>query len=93
MDVLSEVLKVVKLQGALFYNGEFSAPWSVRTASSCDLARYFVPGAEHLIIYHLLTDGRAFLRLENGARITLNAGDLVMIPHGDPHIMENGAHE
>ena len=24
MDVLSEVLKVVKLQGALFYNGEFS---------------------------------------------------------------------
>src|SRR5437016_2384876 len=24
MDVLSEVLKVVKLQGAMFYNGEFS---------------------------------------------------------------------
>ena len=23
MDVLSEVLKVVKLQGAMFYNGEF----------------------------------------------------------------------
>jgi hypothetical protein len=32
MDVLSEVLKVVKLQGALFYNGEFSAPWSVYAA-------------------------------------------------------------
>ena len=29
MDVLSEVLKVVKLQGAMFYNGEFSSPWSV----------------------------------------------------------------
>jgi hypothetical protein len=28
MDVLSEVLKVVKLQGALFFNGEFSSPWS-----------------------------------------------------------------
>ena len=27
MDVLSEVLKVVKLGGALFYNAEFSAPW------------------------------------------------------------------
>ena len=25
MDVLSEVLKVVKLQGAMFYNGEFSS--------------------------------------------------------------------
>jgi hypothetical protein len=26
MDVLSEVLKVVKLQGAMFYNGEFFFP-------------------------------------------------------------------
>ena len=29
MDVLSEVLKAVKLDGAFFYNGEFSAPWCV----------------------------------------------------------------
>jgi len=28
MDVLSEVPKVGKLQGAIFYNGEFSAPTS-----------------------------------------------------------------
>ncbi|MBI3474759.1 MAG: AraC family transcriptional regulator [Acidobacteria bacterium] len=90
MDVLSEVLKVVKLQGALFYNGEFSAPWSVRAASSHALANYFVPGAQHVIIYHLLTEGRAFIQLDNGERVALNAGDLVMVPHGDPHIMENG---
>ncbi len=91
MDVLSEVLKVVRLQGALFYNAEMSAPWSVRTASSCTLAQYLAPGAGHLIIYHFLTEGRAFLRLESGERIALSAGDLVMIPHGDPHIMDNGA--
>src|SRR5580765_8234773 len=90
MDVLSEVLKVVKLQGALFYNAELSAPWSIRAASSCAVARYLVPDAEHLIIYHFLTEGRAFLRLDSGERIPLNAGDLVMIPHGDPHIVENG---
>jgi len=91
MDVLSEVLKVVKLQGAVFYNGEFSAPWSVRAASSRALARYFATGAEHVIVYHLLTEGKAFARMEDGQRITLNAGDLVMIPHGDPHILENGS--
>jgi hypothetical protein len=34
MDVLSEVLKVVKLQGALFCNGEFSSPWSVQATSA-----------------------------------------------------------
>ncbi len=90
MDVLSEVLKVVKLQGALFYRGEFSAPWGVRAASSRALARYFAPGADHVIVYHLLTEGRATVRLENGDHITLNAGDLVMIPHGDQHVLENG---
>ena len=90
MDVLSEVLKVVKLQGALFYNGEFSAPWSIRAASSHGLARYFAPGTDQVIVYHLLTEGRASVRLDDGTRVSLNAGDIVMLPHGDPHIMENG---
>ncbi len=90
MDVLSEVLKVVKLQGALFYNGEFSSPWCVNATSSRALARQFAPAAEHVIIFHLLTEGQAFVRLESGERETLNAGDLVMIPHGDPHVMGNG---
>jgi AraC-like DNA-binding protein len=90
MDVLSEVLKVIKLQGALFYNGEFSAPWSVRAASSRALASHFAPGADHVIIYHLITEGRASLRLDSGENVSLGAGDLVMIPHGEPHILENG---
>jgi len=90
MDVLSEILKVVKLQGAFFYNGEFSVPWSIRATSAHALVQHFAPGAEHVIIYHLLTDGRAVIRLDNGERVALNAGDIVMIPHGDPHILENG---
>jgi len=90
MDVLSEVLKAVKLQGALYYNGEFSAPWSIRAASSRAVANYFAPGADRVIIYHLLTEGRASARLESGRRLELNEGDLVMIPHGDSHILENG---
>jgi AraC-like DNA-binding protein len=90
MDVLSEVLKVVKLHGALFYNGEFSAPWSVRATSSGALARHFAPASDHVIIYHLIAQGRARVRLDSGERLDLNAGDLVMIPHGAPHILENG---
>jgi AraC-like DNA-binding protein len=91
MDVLSEVLKVVKLQGALFYNGEFSAPWSVQATHSPTLARYVAPGAEHVMMYHLVTEGRASVRMENGECVHLVEGDLVMIPHGNPHIVENGS--
>jgi len=90
MDVLSEVLKVVKLQGALFYNAEFSSPWSVSASSSRALASHFAPGGEHVIVYHLVIEGRAFVRLESGERIPVNAGEIVMIPHGDRHILENG---
>jgi len=91
MDVLSEVLKVVKLQSALFYNGEFSAPWSLRSPPSRIIAPYVAPNAEHVIIYHLLTEGRASVRLEDGRRIALGAGEIVVCPHGDPHIVENGS--
>jgi AraC-like DNA-binding protein len=90
MDVLSEVLKGVKLRGALFYNGEFSSPWCVNASSARALARQFAPDAEHVIIFHLLTEGCAFVRLESGEREALAAGDLVMIPHGDCHVMGNG---
>jgi hypothetical protein len=90
LDVLSEVLRVVKLDGAMFYSAEFSSPWSVRSPCSSTVAPYLAPGAEHLIIFHLLTEGRASARVEDGERVTLEAGDVVIFPHGDPHIMENG---
>ena len=90
MDVLSEVLKVVKLQGAMFYNGEFSAPWSFRSPASCNVAPFVAAGAEHVIIYHLLTEGHASAHVEGGDRLSLDAGDVVIFPHGDPHTIENG---
>ena len=90
MDVLSEVLKVVKLQGAMFYNGEFSSPWRFCSPPSRTVAPYVAPAARHVIIYHLLTEGRAFARLADGPRIILEAGDIVIFPHGDAHFLENG---
>jgi AraC-like DNA-binding protein len=90
VDVLSEVLKVVKLQGAMFYNGEFSSPWSFCSPPSHTVAPYVAPAAGHVIIYHLLTEGRASARLVDGERIILDAGDIVIFPHGDAHFIENG---
>src|SRR5215467_10808237 len=90
MDVLSEVLKVVKLEGAIYYNAEFTAPWSFRAPPSCVLARHFAPGGGHVIIYHLVTEGQGFAGLEHGTRVPLTAGDIVIFPHGDSHIIGNG---
>jgi AraC-like DNA-binding protein len=93
MDVLSEVLRAVKLEGALFFNAEFSAPWCVSEPQSAAKVPYLSPGAGHLIIYHFLTEGRAYARLPGGQRKNLSAGDIVIFPHGDAHFLGNGLPE
>jgi AraC-like DNA-binding protein len=91
MDVLSEVLKAIKLDGAMFYNAEFSAPWCFRSAAHT-VAPYLSLNSRHIILYHLLTEGRGYAHVEGDNRpIPLNAGDIVIFPHGDPHIMGNGS--
>ena len=93
MDVLSEVLRVVKLEGALFFNAEFTAPWCLRSSGSGGIAPFLTPAPRHLIVYHFLTEGRAYARLPDGKRVILNAGDIVILPHGDSHFLGNGTPE
>jgi AraC-like DNA-binding protein len=93
MDVLSEVLRVVRLQGAVFFNAEFSAPWCLYSARSADAAPVLSPTGGQLIIFHFLTEGRAYARLADGRREELTAGDIVIFPHGDAHFLGNGAPE
>ncbi len=91
MDVLSEVLRIVTLDGAVYYNAEFSAPWGLRSPPSASMAPYFSPSGGHVIIFHLLTEGRGAATVEGGERVTLEPGDIVVFPHGDPHLMTNGS--
>ena len=90
MDALSEVLRAIEIESAFFYQGEFSAPWSFRSPESCKLAPYIHDTDGHVIVYHLLTEGSAVAKLEDGTRLALGAGDIVIFPHGDPHCLESG---
>jgi len=91
MDALSEILHAVKLEGAIFFNAEFSAPWGVRSPRSCEVAKFLKQESRHLIIYHLLIGGRARTTVEHDARaVELAPGDIVVFPHGDAHILSNG---
>jgi AraC-like DNA-binding protein len=89
MDFLSEVLKAVELESAFFYNGEFSAPWSFQSPASCKLAPYIKHPDGHIIVYHLLIEGRAVAEVQH-ERVELHPGDIVIFPHGDPHRLSSG---
>ncbi len=89
MDALSELLRAVKLSGAMFYVAECSKPWRVISPPAATLGRYLAPDASHVIEFHLVAQGTGYIRV--GAETTpFAAGDLVMVPHGDEHEMGNG---
>jgi AraC-like DNA-binding protein len=89
VDVLSDLLKLVTLKGAVYYNAEFSAPWAFKAPHSQALAPY-TGVAGDVVIYHLLLGGEAWAQVEDGPRVPLRAGDIVIFPHGDPHRLGNG---
>jgi AraC-like DNA-binding protein len=89
MDALSELLSVVKLSGAMFFDAQCAAPWCVRSPPARTLSRYVAPNASHVIEFHLIATGRAWIRV--GTETTpLAAGDIVMLPHGHEHYLGNG---
>lgn len=92
MDVLSDVLGVIKLDSAIYFNAEFSEPWCLRTPEGEQVAPLLAPTnpGGHVIVYHLLAEGTAYVQLEGGAPIELVAGDIVTFPHGDAHVLGNG---
>jgi AraC-like DNA-binding protein len=90
MDPLSDLLRVVRLEGAYFFAVEAAEPWSVETVAAKELSPRIMPGAEHLISYHILTDGRCYAGLLDEDQVELVAGDVIVFPHGDAHVMSSG---
>jgi AraC-like DNA-binding protein len=90
MDALSEALGAVRMTGAIFFNAEFSAPWGFEAAGQQGLPA-LAPGFGRLVPYHLVIEGEALVRMEGVGSVTLGAGDIVVVPHGDAHTLFNGS--
>jgi len=90
MDAFSKILSGVRLNGAVFFTAEFSAPWGFSAPSSSGMTAMLAPGADHLVLFHLVVDGKAVVELENGETLALGPGDVVVFPHGDAHHMSSG---
>src|SRR5438477_6033905 len=80
MDPLSDVLRVIRLDGAYFYTVEAADPWSVEAAPARQLSPRIMPTAEHLISYHIMIDGRCFGGLDGEDQVELAPGDVIVSP-------------
>jgi AraC-like DNA-binding protein len=89
MDAVSDVLRVVRLGGAVYLNGEFTAPWCVIGQTDSALCAGYLPRSERVVSYHLVTEGSCWARLaaDPNSAIQINAGELLVVPQGETHIL------
>ncbi len=88
-DTLSDVLRGVRLRGAVFFDVSCSSPWAAEAPAAKELAPLLVPGVEHVVDYHAVVHGSCWAGILNGPSVQLFAGDVVMFPHGDAHVVSS----
>jgi AraC-like DNA-binding protein len=91
MDVLSDVLRSIRLSGAVLFRAEFSSPWAVTAPASNLVAPLLKPDAERLVFFHMVVQGTGWAEIATGERVSLSAGDTVMICGGHRHALGCGS--
>jgi AraC-like DNA-binding protein len=89
MDALSNVLRLVRLGGAVYLNGHFTAPWCLFGQADAALCGSYLPRAERVVSYHLITEGSCWAALADDpeSAIYVNAGELLVVPQGESHLL------
>ena len=84
-DTLSDVLQAVRLTGAVFFLVDASTPWVAEAPASADLAPAILPHAQHIVSYHVVSQGVCWCESPGQTPLRLEAGDVLVVPHGQPY--------
>jgi AraC-like DNA-binding protein len=87
MDALSDVLRVAHLTGGAFLHAEFFAPWCMAGRVGPEHCAPLLGPASHLMPYHFVVEGEILVRVEGGEAFALTAGELVLFPRNDLHLL------
>jgi hypothetical protein len=88
-DTLSDLLRAVRLRGAVFFYVEGRDPWVAETPCLSEIVSAILPGAERMMEFHGVASGSCWVTPEGEPPLKLEEGDLVMLPQGDAHIMSS----
>jgi AraC-like DNA-binding protein len=94
-DVLSEILSAIRLSGSVFFDVSAAAPWVAEAPASARIANYILPGALYAIEYHAVMQGSCWISIVDGPPfdpVRLDAGDIAVIPRGEPHVVSSSPH-
>ena len=88
-DVLSDVLRAVRLTGVVYFDFELSSPWVAETPPSREIAAAVMPGAQRVIEYHIIARGACWGHAVGQEPLHLNEGDLIIFPQGHAHVLSS----
>lgn len=84
--LLADLLSHVRLSGALYLRGTYTTPWALESPGNCDLVDLLAPGAERLLVFHVVRKGR--VRVHSlGRSVEIAAGEMAVLPNADRHII------
>jgi AraC-like DNA-binding protein len=90
-DTLSDVLRSVRLRGAVFFYVSGGSDWAAEAPASTAIAPVLMSGVEHVMEYHAVAQGSCWAAIPGGPAVRLSAGDVVMFPHGDAHVVSSAS--
>lgn len=88
-DTLSDLLRSVRLRGAVFYYVSFCDQWAAEGLAAEEIAEAVMPGCEHVMEYHMVAKGGGWAAVSGLPPVRLSAGDIIMFPHGDHHVISS----
>ena len=88
--VLRSALEQLRLEGAIFFSSELTEPFAFESTPLA-LADSLHPGAERLILFHIVARGSCWVSVAEGERHRANQGDVMVLPYGDEYTIGGDA--
>lgn len=87
MDVLDEILTSLRLTGGVITDAQFTGEFCVSAEFTPEKLAPFFPMPETIIAYHYVRSGQAIAEVAGQPPVTVKAGEVVIMPRNEPHIL------
>jgi len=87
VDVLSDVLRLIQMEGGVFLHAEFSAPWCIRVHPTPEDCGPLLTDVDALVLYHYVVEGEMNVVMEGEPALRIGSGEAVMFPRNDEHLL------
>lgn len=88
-DVLSDLLRAVRLRGAVFFYLKAADPWVAEAPPAPEIIHAIMPGTDAMIAFHCIAQGSCWAAIVGEPPVRLEEGDVILFPHGDAQVISS----